>query len=135
MPPLHKHNRMQFLPNVSQTATPKLQIPAFAHKMQNAFFFGGREWGNPSSLSAFLFFMLVIVIGQLSTMHKKKKREKNPNIVSLCLKFLAFHLNYFLFFPFQGGNKKKRRGGVKSYFPASVYSLYTVLSIFYHNFF
>lgn len=89
-------------------------------------FFRGREWGNPSRVSAYVLFMVIIVIGQLSATDKKK----NPNTVSVYLKFLAFNLNYFFCsLPFKEEEKKS----TKFLFPC-LYGLYIVLSIFYHTF-
>lgn len=67
-------------------------------------FFRGREWGNPSRVSAYVLFMVIIVIGQLSATDKKKKSK-----YCFCvLKIPGFQSELlFLFFTFQGGGKKK----------------------------
>lgn len=125
MPPLHKHSRTQFLSSIPQTATPKFRILPLptAHR---TLILGGWERGKPSRLPACLLFIAIIVTEQLSTRHKKRK--KNQLLFPSAQKFPGFQSELLIVYISKRGIKK-----ITKFLLPCLYGLYIVLGIFYHT--
>lgn len=98
MPPLHKHNRMQFLPSIPQTVTPKLRILPLptAHR---TLFLGSGE--SPADFQPVCFLWLLLL--------QNNYLQKNPILVSVSSKIPGFQSELLTVYISRRGGKKKLR--------------------------